>query len=214
MEGLESVRGGNRGTDGVDDEGGRNTLLRSTAGFPGEPPAIWVVSLITSWPKPALGRSVVHFLALCGLELEGVGCGDTSQLVKSVEEAFLFALAGLELFFVCFALMDAAVAWTSPLHWTRVSSTTLCPGCGTVNRLVTIAISVSVSASFIARISRLLNDIQFEGIAQRKKRWNSGGSVANHRLSAPTSFEWANLRLWSLRQVANVTALAFSFQSL
>lgn len=97
------------------------------------------------------GCSVARFLKLGGLELEGVGCGGTSQLLKSEEEAFLFALAGLELCFACFASMDAAAAWTSPLHCTRASSTTSCPGCGAVSRLVTIAISVSVSASLIAK---------------------------------------------------------------
>lgn len=143
MEGLESIRGDNRGTDGLDGDGGRRTLIRS---FPGELPEKWVMSLIASAPV-----SIARFLQLGGLELEGVGCGETSQLLKSEEAAFLFALAGLELSLMCFASMNAAAAWTSPLHCTRVSSTTSCPGFGTVSRLVTIAISVSVSASLIAR---------------------------------------------------------------
>lgn len=153
MEGLESVRGGNRGTDGFDGGGGRNTFIRSTVGFPGERPEIWVVSLIASELGPVSGCSAARFLLLDELELGDVGCIDTSQWLRSEEGAFLFALAGLELPCVCCALMDAAAARTSPLYCTRVSSRTSCPGCGTVSRLVTIAISVSVSASFIVTCS-------------------------------------------------------------
>lgn len=149
MKELESVRGGNRGNDCFDGGGGRSTRIRSTAGFVGELLGAWVVSLIASRLDPVSICSVARFFRLGGLELEHMGCGDTSQWLKSEEGAFLFALAGLS--FVCFAeLMSAAAAWTSPLHCTRVSSRTSCPGCGIVSRLVTIPISVSVSASFIA----------------------------------------------------------------
>ena len=183
MAGLESIRGGNRGTDGFDGGGGRNTLIRSTAGFPGELPGVWVVSFIASGPGPVSGCCGARFfLRLGSLELEGVGCGDISQLLKSEEGICLFALAGLELPFVCFASMSAAAAWMSPLHCTRVSRTTSCPGFGTVSRLATIAISVSVSASLIARC---LGDGGRR--AEEKQPNESGGSATGKFMFASTS---------------------------
>lgn len=138
------MRGGNRGADRFDGGGGRSTLIRSAAGFLGELPEMWVVSLIVMSGPAVSGCSIARFLTLGGL--------DTSQLLKSDEGGFLFALEPPA--FLCFASMNAAAAWTSPLHRTRVSSTTSCLGNGTVSRLITIAINVSVStALFIAKMT-------------------------------------------------------------